>query len=570
MRRLLYIFAFIAMLAASGGCARHSADPRLTEIAAVVADSPAVAIDRLDAIGRDSLSDADRALCGLLTVKARDKAYITHSSDSLILSVIGYYERHRASGLYPEALYYGGRVYADMGDAPSALRHFQTALDELPDAPSSLSLKSAILSQTGRLLNSLRLYDKAASYLEDAITVNATLRDSINLMWNTQLLGAILLHNKEFEQAEKNFLSAQDLAKRVRPSKVPLMEMYLAAVKLHKGNVDSALTLIRPVLLEIEPRYNDIATSYASDIYRLAGITDSAALYAKKLIATSDSNYRMIGYSILLSPKFSNQINPDSIIEYASDYGDITESYLNRNGQRESLLQNTLYNYQLHERERIKAQNEREEQQKNTLAISIIAIIIILTLLGLILFPKIKRWNNRRRLNEAHTDFLILQKSINNNDETDIKNPEIPVSAKRERFLRESLREDLMNLREKGKSTPLADSIVSSPQYIELQGHISNERAIPEADPFWTELEKIVTTVSPEFKKRLQLLTGGNLKRADLHVALLIKCGISPTKMAKLTGRAKSTISTRREAMCMKIFDEKRNSQILDEIIRLL
>ena len=46
MRRLLYIFAIIAMLAASGGCARRSADPRLTEIAAMVADSPAVAIDR--------------------------------------------------------------------------------------------------------------------------------------------------------------------------------------------------------------------------------------------------------------------------------------------------------------------------------------------------------------------------------------------------------------------------------------------------------------------------------------------------------------------------------------------
>ena len=74
MRRLLYIFAIIAMLAASGGCARRSADPRLTEIAAMVADSPAVAIDRLDAIGRDSLTDSDRAFYDLLTVKARDKA----------------------------------------------------------------------------------------------------------------------------------------------------------------------------------------------------------------------------------------------------------------------------------------------------------------------------------------------------------------------------------------------------------------------------------------------------------------------------------------------------------------
>ena len=53
------------------------------------------------------------------------------STDSLIRTVLEYYEKHPGSEQYPEALYYGGRVYSDLGDSPTALRYFQHALDAL-------------------------------------------------------------------------------------------------------------------------------------------------------------------------------------------------------------------------------------------------------------------------------------------------------------------------------------------------------------------------------------------------------------------------------------------------------
>lgn len=64
----------------------------------------------------------------LLTIKARDKAYITHTSDSLILEVLHYYEKREDKKHLPEAYYYAGRIYRNLGDAPQALEYFFKAI----------------------------------------------------------------------------------------------------------------------------------------------------------------------------------------------------------------------------------------------------------------------------------------------------------------------------------------------------------------------------------------------------------------------------------------------------------
>lgn len=143
-----------------GGCScsgrgRHDAEFR--RIDRLCDSVPEQAIRAFDSIDRSSLSDRDRNHYDLLSIKSRDKAFIVHSSDSLILDVIDYYAKHRSEGPYPEALYYGGRVYSDIGDLPTALEFFQKALDEIPEDDEHLRFRSTVLNQTGRTLHSLRL-----------------------------------------------------------------------------------------------------------------------------------------------------------------------------------------------------------------------------------------------------------------------------------------------------------------------------------------------------------------------------------------------------------------------------
>lgn len=94
---------------------------------------PERALSLLDSLASDtqSLSLRDRMYYRLLRVKAADKAYMPHTSDSLIRPIVDHYVSGGDPHLLPEALYYAGRVYRDLGDSPQALDYFKRSLDAM-------------------------------------------------------------------------------------------------------------------------------------------------------------------------------------------------------------------------------------------------------------------------------------------------------------------------------------------------------------------------------------------------------------------------------------------------------
>ena len=85
----------------------------------------------------------------LLCIKANDKAYITHTTDSLILPILHYYEEGGDPALLSTAYYYAGRVYRDLNDAPQALAYFQKGL-EVSEAEGE-KVGSALYAQIGEI-----------------------------------------------------------------------------------------------------------------------------------------------------------------------------------------------------------------------------------------------------------------------------------------------------------------------------------------------------------------------------------------------------------------------------------
>lgn len=120
------------------------------------------------------------------------------------------------------------------------------------------------------------------------------------------------------------------------------------------------------------------------------------------------------------------------------------------------------------------------------------------------------------------------------------------------------------------KSGGVASAIFESDVYEALQQNIRNGSIVNESSPIWTELEKTIAENSPKFKSKLYVLAGGDLKPSDLHMALLIKCGVSPANIATLVGRSKSTITFRRKDMGKKFFDQDLDANAVDGLIRLL
>lgn len=563
------LIGILAICLLMSGCSEAEHDARLKEIAEIVSDSPQEALLSLDSIDCQKLSESERHYYDLLTIKVKDKIYIQHTSDSLILDVISYYENSPQSSLYAEALYYGGRVYSDIGDAPTALQYFHKALDNIPEGSQSLNLKARVLSQTGGLLQDISLYDEAIPYIEKSLKICELNKDTTNIVYELQLLGGTYLRARKYRLAEYYFNRAIEMSSNLPISFKAKSKMYLADVKYQVGQLDSALILIRNTPDLVNPIARNRALSTASDIYLAKGLLDSAYIYAHELINSPDSNNKVIGYQNLLLPELQKFIPLDTIYQYIDEYRGLLENYYDSNESQLAMNQHNFYNYQLHEREKQSAQQEKDKFLGWLYIISIVAVILVITVLAL----NINRKKQQLRLHEALDNVSELKSSLNNNSSADSSESQPKDIAKETttESLRNRLRSELLGIYNKDKrQVEIPSAILKSEAYKELQSYVASGKIIPLDSQLWEQVESAVIESSPNFKYNLQLLTGGNLSSQDYRMALLIKCGITPTQMISLLGRTKGTVSYRREALCYKVFDQKLGSKVIDGIIRLL
>ncbi len=560
--------ALLSLLILSG-CTDRKHDIRLVHIAETVSESPEEALSLLDSIDYTLLSAADRHYYDLLSIKAKDKAYIYHTSDSLILNVIEYYSRYKNDPGYPEALYYGGRVYSDLGDSHTALQYFQQALEHA-DNNNNL-LRGKILSQTGRLLNDLRLYKEAIPYIEEAIKCDQSLNDSINEVYDLQLLGAIHLMYEDNDKAKLFFIRAYNKSKNLHPKHIAKSAMYLAATEYQMGNISAALQLIRKTPDLVSSIARNSALSYAMDIYNAAGIQDTAYMYAKELLSNEDFENKQKAYHLLLLPKYLHYSHKDSIPKIAREYAILIEDKFDNNENQLAINQQSLYNYQLHEKKKVLA----EKNYRRLWIVTTSAIIIALIFALVIFILKNRHKKTIISLHKTINNFYELERRLNynrgNSNLTSRFNDNLKYeSSDTVLTLRDKLRKKLLTIYQENPDTSISSHILDSESYKKLRDYISDGQVLKEDNPLWKDLENTILQTSPNFLTNLQLLVGGKLSSYDYHTTLLIKCGISPSEMTILLNRTKGTIVSRRESLCYRVFDEKLGTKVIDGIIRLL
>lgn len=570
----------LALLVASTGCSRR-ADTRLTRIAAIVSDHPERALQDLDSINPDDLPESDRHFHDFLTIKARDKAFITHESDSLILDVIDYYSAYQSDPIYPEALYYGGRVYSDLGDYPTALQYFQQALDNPKQAPDTTDLKSRINSQMGVLLQKLRLYDKAIPYFSQMLSQKIEEQDSSGIVYAQQGLGIVYynlgtmsqvdsIRNHYLEYADSILTRSLGYAAMLPDIFSADSKVFLAGVKQAKGDIASALTLIRNTPALVDPLQRNVALAYAADIYHNAGVMDTAFTYAHELILNEDALNKKTGYRIMLSSEFRKHLHPDTLDQYYTDYKDILESYFDDNANEQALLQESQYNYKLHEREKLKEHAANERLRWTIAGIVILALIAS----SIMLFIRNRDKAIIIQLRDNLDSLQKLKSQLPPPAETPAMDPlsdadsTEPDTINNEPALREKLRDELMALYEQSKSQKVSPIILNSNIYFQITGLISEGKHID--DETFDELKRTVLQASPKFIDNLKILTQNKLTELDLQTALLIKCGFRPSEMTVLFARSNGAIIYRRNTLATKVFGHTESVDVVNGIIRLL
>lgn len=573
-RNIHWIIMTAVILVIACGCRHQERDRRLANIAKIVNDSAQTAIRLLDGIDHENLKEDDRHYFELLTVKAKDKAYIPHTSDSLILIAVDYYSSHQKEGCYPEALYYAGRVYSDLGDSPNALRYFRQALHSLSDNDMNNELRSRILSQTGRLLDKIGLREEALTTIDNVIESNILSEDTLDIVYDFQLAGDICLRMDSLERAEWYFKSAFERSKGLESHVRAKSKMYLAAAKYRKKELDSALSLIRSSVDSVSPAAKPTALAYAAKIYHAKGIADTAFMYALQLIHTDTmSCNRHIGYQILLDKDMRHLSAFDSIDSYILAHAEELNRYLD-DGRRElAFAQQASYNYSLHEKRRVEAENSR----KNMLLWLIASGMAISTLSALIFYLRYRNRDQMLKLKEAIETIDILQSEIKKT-ESDITRDDISksedsfvLSPQNVSGLRSQLREKIFKLSKSAEEKTQSSPLLKTPDlYNKVYAKVKEGKWLPHVDGLWKEIEEAVFSESPEFKNRLTLLSNGEITDDLYRTALLIKCGLSPTEISVLVARGKSAITVRRRKIAKLCFDNNLTVPEIDLLIRFL
>ncbi len=556
---------FILLCIGLFGCVEY--DPRLVAVDKQADTDPTRAMAMLDSIDRTGFSERNLRYYDLLWIKTRDKAYVSHTSDSVISRVAGYYESRSGDRLYPEAMYYAGRVYGELGDFPIALDYFHEALDAVP--ASDLHLRGNILSQTARLLDVVRMYRCAIPYLKSALVIDSLENDTFNLAYDYDLLGGIYMRADEYDSAMYCYREAERLAVNLLDEDRAEMDLNYAAIHFEKGNVDSALIYIEGVPERVAEVTRGLAFAYACHIYYEAGEYGKAEFYAKELVKNPYSANKKTGYMVLTSPELLRRQPIDSATRLLNDYKKEIEKHLNKHDAQAMLIQNAQYNYSLHKRERIKAEKQKERIEF-WLNISFVAILLLL-IVALILIiryrnKKIETLNALSRINKLiHIRANLSATARGNEPETFVE------SVQEVDMMRAALIETLEKTSaDSPQKTVNPIALLNEGLSGTIQKYIDEGNPIPDVSDIWNEIEKAISEYSPDFKARIMILCRGSISTNEYRTAMLIKCGLSLTHMAILLGRSKSSISGRRDSLCVKMFDKKLTSSVIEQRVRIM
>lgn len=573
---MIFVAVLMLLAPALSGC-RHRHDARLEHAAAMLTGSVGKAsadsaMSLLTSIPADALSEADRHYRDLLTVKAADKAYRKHTSDSLILDVIAYYERHQSVIHYPEALYYGGRVYSDMGNSPEALKYFQKAADELPADDTdndSRDLRSRVVSQTGRLLNKMRLYDEAITYICESISVTEQLHDTLGIVQNLQLLGGIYMKAEKYDSAEIAFGDAMRLGHNMSPSLNAKSQMYLANIKYKKGAIDSAKFLINGLYGRVDSLVRNNVLCYATAIYLKSGMIERAYQNADSLIHSPHNFQKNIGYHYILSPELRQYVPEDSVVKYTYAYRELLDAYYDEDASQFAVIQQAMYNYRQHDRQRAEAQELTRKWEWIGAIMAILLLAITVTLLWI-------RNRSKERLIQLQNALERIsnkQEPSPTSEETCTGKPMLNVAGANsaEEAIRIKILERLNAYYEAcGGHVEIPRTLTESEAYRKLQRIVLERKILRDDNELWKNLEEAIQISSPDFIENLKVLSGGKVKKTEWQTVILIKCGLTTSQMAHLLCLTYGAIGSRRDYLGKKLFREKKGADYTCGIIRLI
>ena len=584
MKHLLHIFITVVCIAVIAGCADNSRLRDDIDRAGRLADTrPDSAIALLDSLS-SAINQADKATrmrYDLMLIKSRDKAYIEHRNDSMIAPVVEYFTDHTDPDLTPLALYYAGRIYSDLGDAPRALDYFQKAVNAIgDDTIKHYGLYKICHSQIAELFMHQHLFNYALNSAIKAVDLSSPEM----LHWDYEMIACIYYEIGTIDSSLTYYKRAYDSALKNNPAGISRVKQQMASFFYHCGEYSKADSILSTLMTNYPADLkNQVYSTKASNTIKIEGY-EAAFPYLKWLADSGNiygqtyGNGELANYYSYIAEKYDAAEKYDSAAMHLRSYIKLQDS-INKITQIEAVEKvKGMYDYSIREKDNkiLRTENRLRRELNVALAFILAAVVFI----GWILF----RDSNRKRMMLRYKNIAL--KSILDDTRKSTKEYQQEMQAKVDSLTKQldvidSVKATATELAIKKSEILLSDSILTveerAQQHIRLLekpviSYLKNGLTKGESlntTKALAELEKCVNDIYPEFKHKLISICGVNI--TEYNVSLLLKSGFSPSEISKLLSKSNETISSIRRRLMKKVFNQKNASpKLWDEFISSL
>ncbi len=512
----------------------------------------------------------------LLTIKAKDKAYITHTSDSLIQTIVHYYEKKKDEKYLPEAYYYAGRVYRDLGDAPQALDYFFKAA-EIAKGCTDYRLISRIYSQTGTLFLYQDTYNEALDVFRKACQYCFLAKDSIGVIYSLRDIGRTFTTLNRADSSiyyyKKAFIKAEQMQNK------PLMGIVLSELSglyLQLNRYPEASDAIQRSNQYIKNLDLAPHNTILADYYYQMNQYDSAAFYYTKALSSDDfyqkqSSYKGLGSIARRKGRY------EEAVDYFDKYLIYTDSIKAHTHTETVRKMQSLYNYQLREKK------NRELQQENAMQKLWLMALISVIMLLMALFISYHQYNKRKKQKRLAQQRLLDEYKEKRYHESIqyIRHNErqlclLEETLKQAEDEKNELWQHLINARKellvytnkqveaKQKTLQISEMALKESE-IYKKFHLANQNSKIKPED-WNLLAEEIDKTYNDFTSRLYALYP--FSERDIRICLLIKINLRPSQIAPLIPCAKQTLTSIRKRMYERVHNQCGTPESWDDFIR--
>lgn len=551
---------------------------------------PDSALHILDEISVSTkLSSYDYATYCLLLTAAKDKNYVTHTSDSLINVAVRYFSKKKDLKRKAEAYYYAGRINNDLNNGRAAMDYFLKAKD-CADQTKVYWLRGVIKYHLAKLWlyidrksNALVLFKEADEDYSLGVDV-----EDIAYAWNA--IGYVYMKMQQTDSAEFHFKKALKIAKENDFRKLICgIETNLGNLYSQTGQYELAIEHSRTGFEYIEKEIPMAPAFFVlGRTFFQMGQLDSSTVYMQK--ALDGSLYTKSSANRYLAKIYQEKKDYITTVKYLSDYVQCKDSI--RIAYDEPRMKELELRYNT---EKIEQENERLAQDRKVMLLWIVLLLSggFLVILCICLYfnrRMLRKERELRAVREEMDDYeqkyvQVEKEKADKESEVGRLKSQILEKEQQQKELQsqnesplqeeidqvnqriENLKDDILHLSKKGaylmelllKGSKIQDRIGDA-SLAKIEKRMTVE--------LWRGIQDEINRLDPTFLKNLQK-NASSLKERDKQLCCLLKLNVPLDQIAALMQVDKRSISRYKSDIVRNNFN-RTDRILLDTLLRQL